>query len=149
MRAIWLALCSAALAVASPALATTTGYKLPVSSSVGVSGNFWIAPPLEGRYTCPMDPDVKSSSPGICPKCKMDLELVPTTVRLQVAGMSGRTVRLGVSGKLLTSATTHFDRTGVAQAGFKLPPGLYTFTADATMPKTGKHVHFSAPYQLR
>ena len=24
-------------------------------------------------YTCPMHPDVTSSKPGICPKCKMDL----------------------------------------------------------------------------
>lgn len=24
-------------------------------------------------YTCPMDPDVRSSKPGVCPKCGMDL----------------------------------------------------------------------------
>lgn len=28
------------------------------------------------HYTCPMHPEVVSEKPGICPKCKMDLELV-------------------------------------------------------------------------
>ena len=30
-----------------------------------------------GQYTCPMDPDVISDTPGECPKCGMDLEQVP------------------------------------------------------------------------
>lgn len=31
------------------------------------------APKAAGRYTCPMHPDVSSSKPGKCPKCKMAL----------------------------------------------------------------------------
>lgn len=30
-----------------------------------------------GQYTCPMDPEVISDTPGKCPKCGMPLELVP------------------------------------------------------------------------
>jgi len=32
------------------------------------------------HYTCPMHPEVVSDKPGICPKCKMDLELVDESV---------------------------------------------------------------------
>lgn len=28
---------------------------------------------MEGEYTCPMHPEVKSNKPGACPKCGMDL----------------------------------------------------------------------------
>jgi Cu+-exporting ATPase len=31
---------------------------------------------IEGAYTCPMHPEVRQSSPGICPKCGMALESV-------------------------------------------------------------------------
>ena len=31
----------------------------------------------EARYYCPMHPEVTSDKPGICPKCDMDLELIP------------------------------------------------------------------------
>ena len=40
--------------------------------------------PVESRkvvrtYSCPMHPEVKSTKPGKCPKCKMDLRLQPET----------------------------------------------------------------------
>lgn len=28
---------------------------------------------IQTKYTCPMHPEIKSSKPGTCPKCKMDL----------------------------------------------------------------------------
>jgi hypothetical protein len=30
----------------------------------------------EATYTCPMHPEVRQKSPGECPKCKMELDLV-------------------------------------------------------------------------
>ncbi|HKF57175.1 MAG TPA: SCO family protein [Blastocatellia bacterium] len=33
----------------------------------------------QSSYVCPMHPDVKSNSPGKCPKCGMTLELAPST----------------------------------------------------------------------
>lgn len=30
------------------------------------------------KYFCPMHPEIVSDKPGICPKCKMDLELMPS-----------------------------------------------------------------------
>ncbi len=33
-----------------------------------------------GIYTCPMDPEVRQSGPGACPKCGMPLETLPSTV---------------------------------------------------------------------
>lgn len=32
----------------------------------------------EATYYCPMHPEVTSDKPGVCPKCEMDLELMPT-----------------------------------------------------------------------
>jgi hypothetical protein len=32
----------------------------------------------KAAYACPMDPEVKSDKPGVCPKCGMDLEKVET-----------------------------------------------------------------------
>ena len=40
-----------------------------------------------GQYTCPMDPEVISDTPGKCPKCGMPLELVPATA--EMSGHSG------------------------------------------------------------
>ncbi|MGE5206400.1 MAG: YHS domain-containing protein, partial [Chlamydiota bacterium] len=37
-------------------------------------------------YTCPMDPEVRQSHPGACPKCGMDLEpevVAPTAVKIE------------------------------------------------------------------
>ncbi|HEY6659702.1 MAG TPA: SCO family protein [Pyrinomonadaceae bacterium] len=36
-------------------------------------------------YVCPMHPDVKSSKPGKCPKCKMDLRLIKAETAAPVA----------------------------------------------------------------
>jgi P-type Cu+ transporter len=32
------------------------------------------AKPIEPVYVCPMDPEVRASRPGVCPKCGMALE---------------------------------------------------------------------------
>lgn len=33
----------------------------------------------QAMYTCPMHLEVRSKAPGVCPKCKMELELVEPT----------------------------------------------------------------------
>ncbi len=50
--------------------------------SSGQEATVWLAGTGAARpaeYTCPMHPEVKSDQPGVCPKCKMDLVLVPGT----------------------------------------------------------------------
>src|SRR6476646_9142212 len=37
-------------------------------------------------YVCPMHPDVKSTKPGKCPKCKMDLRLERAVTNTAVTG---------------------------------------------------------------
>lgn len=37
----------------------------------------------QAMYTCPMHHDVRSKTPGECPKCKMELELEETPVRAE------------------------------------------------------------------
>jgi hypothetical protein len=32
-------------------------------------------------YFCPMHPEITSDKPGVCPKCKMDLELKEDTIK--------------------------------------------------------------------
>jgi hypothetical protein len=40
------------------------------------SGTTIKAKTTEAVYFCPMDTDVKSDKPGVCPKCGMDLEKI-------------------------------------------------------------------------
>ncbi len=44
---------------------------------------------METMYTCPMDPDVISESPGECPKCGMDLVPMDTGAHGKHSGHSG------------------------------------------------------------
>lgn len=37
----------------------------------------------QAMYTCPMHHDVRSKTPGECPKCKMELELEETPARAE------------------------------------------------------------------
>ena len=57
-------------------------------SAAGVSGALWV---------CPMDPEVKETEPGACPKCGMALE--PTTPAIDAPNpeLADMTRRLGVS----------------------------------------------------
>src|SRR3970282_1714500 len=52
-----------------------------------------------GVYTCPMDPEVRQSQPGPCPKCGMALEpltVVPAATRIEyVCPMEPEIVRPG------------------------------------------------------
>ena len=51
-------------------------------------------------YTCPMDPEVRESKPGACPKCGMALEapinLAPTTKTDYICPMHPEIVRVVV-----------------------------------------------------
>jgi Cu(I)/Ag(I) efflux system membrane fusion protein len=61
-----------------------------------------------GQYTCPMDPEVISDSPGKCPICGMNLEQVPpaTSSVPQDDNMSGMA---GMSGMSATTEPTQHD----------------------------------------
>ena len=54
---------------------TTVVYSLPVVAQTRKSST----PRTAGRYVCPMHPDVTSSKPGKCPKCKMALRYTRTS----------------------------------------------------------------------
>lgn len=43
------------------------------------------APKKAVRYSCPMDPEVVSTKPGTCPKCRMDLRPVQTATAIMPA----------------------------------------------------------------
>lgn len=45
---------------------------------------------LEGKYICPMHPEVVQDKPGRCPICEMQLERVPETPRPAASGSRGR-----------------------------------------------------------
>jgi Cu(I)/Ag(I) efflux system membrane fusion protein len=44
---------------------------------------------LEGKYICPMHPEVVQDKPGRCPVCEMQLERVPETLRSAARGNAG------------------------------------------------------------
>lgn len=58
-------------------IGTGNGSDKPVTQSE-TSGQSVAKP---GQYTCPMDPEVISDTPGKCPKCGMNLEQVPTVAQ--------------------------------------------------------------------
>ena len=47
------------------------------------------SPKVSGHYSCPMHPSVKSSKPGACPLCKMDLRLTHDEVDATAAAHTG------------------------------------------------------------
>ena len=79
-----------------------------------------------GQYTCPMDPDVISDTPGKCPKCGMDLVQVPpaTSSVQQGSDMSGMP---GMSG---TSGTTDQLQHPASDMGSSPVPGLVPVTIE-------------------
>jgi cytochrome oxidase Cu insertion factor (SCO1/SenC/PrrC family) len=50
----------------------------PVAKSGSTQGKS-VAPRKAGRYACPMHPEVTSTKPGKCPKCRMALRLTTAT----------------------------------------------------------------------
>jgi membrane fusion protein, copper/silver efflux system len=62
-----------------------------------------------GQYTCPMDPEVISDTPGKCPVCGMNLEQVPPTTN---------------------SAPTGNDMSGMSGMGSSPVPGLVPITIE-------------------
>ncbi len=67
-------------------------------------------------YYCPMHPEVTSDKPGICPKCGMDLELMPHTNSTDtLAALIQPTNRFVLSGlkAIVPSAENHAGRIGV------------------------------------
>ena len=155
MKFVLAAVLAATLAVPVASLpawaAAESGFKIPVAEA-GLSGAFWVTPPLKGsHYVCPMDPDVHGDAAGTCPKCNMDLTLTPTRLRLVLSnsGLAGRSVRLRVAGKRAAANTVKFSSRGTAETSFPLPAGTYTIVAELTAPGSGRHVSFSAPFTVR
>ena len=54
-------------------IALSVFYLYPASAQTAIT------PPGTGQgpldYVCPMDPDVRSDKPGVCPRCGMTLKL--------------------------------------------------------------------------
>jgi len=76
-----------------------------------------------GQYTCPMDPEVISDTPGKCPKCGMNLEQVPPAADSaqqdhDMSGMSGM------------SSTTGHSQPSASDMGSSPVPGLVPITIE-------------------
>lgn len=57
-------------------------------------------------YTCPMHPEVESTEPGICPKCKMNLELKINVPTLQLVSPNKQVLSRQSTVKLHTTTET-------------------------------------------
>ena len=53
--------------------ALLTGVSIPGWGVPAAAMTFQTSPKTDGQYFCPMDPEVRSASPGKCPKCGMTL----------------------------------------------------------------------------
>jgi hypothetical protein len=68
-------------AQASPEGMPSAGPAMPIpkpAASVSPKRKDGTMRPASAVYSCPMHPEVRSSAPGKCPKCGMDLERLPS-----------------------------------------------------------------------
>ncbi|MGA3213311.1 MAG: heavy metal-binding domain-containing protein, partial [Terriglobales bacterium] len=65
-------------ATAATAAGAPLPHDQPIEKAISIAAE--PAVPQQGIYTCPMDPEVRQSGPGICPVCGMALE--PETLEL-------------------------------------------------------------------
>ena len=65
-------------------------------------------------YVCPMHPDVKSTKPGKCPKCKMDLRLERAVTNTAVTGNQNLIADNAVAEAAVMSANTSSNAPGSA-----------------------------------
>lgn len=75
---------------------------------------------LEGKYTCPMHPEIVQDEAGRCPKCKMELILIPERAPFaHLAGSTPQPSAAAAENPLAIRATAVLD-TGRRQIAYRL-----------------------------